>query len=197
MRHLLIAIVLFACAPLMHADLIYTLTEDGCTGGCGPAPYGTVTLKQGTNQVLVSVALSPNENFAGTGAGDALEFNVAGAPAIQSITAGFAVGPAPDTASTFGTFKESVTCNTCKGATGPAGPLQFSVALTGITLSDFVANSKGYYFSADILGSNGKTGNVAANQAPITTPEPASIALFGGGLVVLGIVRRRKATPIA
>src|SRR5581483_3498356 len=172
--------MLFGLVPLMHANLLFTLNQDGCTNGCGKAPFGTVSLAQGTNSVSVTVTLAANENFAGTGAGDALEFNVKGNPTIEttSITNGFAIGPAPDTASTFGSFLESVTCDKismgCKGGNGPTGPLSFTVQLNGITLNDFVANDKGYYFSADILGNNGNTGNVAA-LAGVTvhqTPEP-------------------------
>jgi hypothetical protein len=183
---------LCAFAPLMHADLIYTLNQDGCTGTCGTAPFGTVSLAQGTNSVNVTVTLAADENFAGTGAGDALEFNVAGSPSIGSITSGFSVGPAPDTASTFGSFLESVTCDTCKGAKGPVGPLTFTVSMPGITVNDFTANSKGYVFASDILGNNGKTGNVAA-AAAVTTPEPMTFSLLGAGLLGIGLFKRRLA----
>src|SRR5580765_3456260 len=61
------------------ADTItFNLTQDACTGTCGTAPFGTVTLTDnGSGGVNVSVALKAGENFAGTGAGDALEFNLA------------------------------------------------------------------------------------------------------------------------
>lgn len=94
----------------------YTLDQDGCTGTCGTAPFGTITLTDnGTGtSAYVSVVLTraASENFAGTGAGDALEFNVVGGVInVASITSGFAVGPAPDTASTFGSFLLSVKCS--------------------------------------------------------------------------------------
>ena len=182
---------------MMHADLIFTLDQDGCTSTCGTGPFGTVKLVQGTNSVNVTVTLAPNENFVSTGAGDALEFNVKGNPTVDttSMTSGFAVGPAPNTASIFGQFLESVTCEkiACKGGNGPAGPLSFTVDLNGISVDDFIANDKGYYFAADIMGSNGQTGNVAA-KAGVTvqqTPEPMTFTLLGAGLVGVGLLRRR------
>lgn len=196
-RLALISMLLFGLVPMMHADLLFTLDQDGCSSGCGTGPFGTVKLVQGTNSVSVTVMLAPNENFVSTGAGDALEFNVKGNPTIDtaSITNGFAIGPAPNTASTFGQFLESVTCDKigCKGGNGPTGPLSFTVELGGITVDDFVANDQGYYFAADIMGTNGKTGNVAA-KAGVTvqqTPEPMTFSLLGAGLLGVGLLRRR------
>ena len=109
-------VCVLASATFAHADLIYTLNLDGCTGTCGSAPFGTVQLVQTTSGlVTVTETLSAGENFAGTGAGDALEFNVAGPIMINVLTSGFAIGPAPDTASTFGSFLASVTCTACQG----------------------------------------------------------------------------------
>ena len=75
-------LALLAIAPAMKATTItYTLTQDGCTGGCGTGPFGTIQLTDsgaGSTIVAVLVTLAPGERFAGTGAGDALEFNVAG-----------------------------------------------------------------------------------------------------------------------
>jgi len=101
----LCSVCLLTSATFAHADSIFTLTLDGCTGTCGTAPFGTIQLVQTTpTLVTVTETLSAGERFAGTGAGDALEFNVLGPITINVLTSGFAIGPGPDSASTFGTF---------------------------------------------------------------------------------------------
>lgn len=187
----LIALSMLAAAPQAKATTI-TLTADECTGTCGTGPFGTISLIQTTaTLVTVTLTLSPNERFAGTGAGEALAFNVAGpAITIANITANFAVGPAPASASAFGSFLQSVTCTTCKGgnAGNPAGPLSFTVTrASGVTIADFIPNSKGYLFAADIVGANGNTGNVGAPGGSV--PEPVTLSLMGGGLLMIALRR--------
>jgi hypothetical protein len=66
---------------------------------------------------------------------------------------------------------------------------------SALNLSDFIPNSSGYFFAADVIGPSGNTGEVAANTAPTTdggtpVPEPSSLALLAGGL--LGIQGSRR-----
>jgi len=187
-----------------HADTIYTLNNDQCTGGCGTGPFGTVKLSQSGSSVNVTVTLAAGENFSGTGAGDALEFNLlnfTGPISITNISSGFGIGPSPDTASAFGTFMFSVSCTTCSGGNGPTGPLTFTVGdANGVLESDFATlstippGSVQAYFAADIAGANGNTGNVGATGIPTIsqTPEPSSLMLLGTGVLgAAGVIRRR------
>jgi hypothetical protein len=186
--------------PSGAATLSFLVNQDACTGTCGAAPFGTVTLTDnGTGSsafVSVNLVLSANERFAGGGAGDALEFNVTGPVTITSITSGFGIGPSPDTASAFGTFLHSVTCTACQGgqAGNPAGPLNFNVgSATGVTVTSFIANTGGYFFAADIVGNNGNTGNVAARGPVSGVPEPSSqLLITSSGLLLAGFGLLRK-----
>src|SRR5260370_5688244 len=148
------SVCVLASATFAHADLSYTLNLDGCSfGGCGSAPFGTIQLVQTTpTLVTVTETLSAGEHFAGTGAGDALEFNVNGPITINVLTSGFVAG-GPDSASAFGNFLDSVFLSACQGGkqTNPSGPLVFTVTSAGgVTLGDFVGNSGGYFFASDI-----------------------------------------------
>src|SRR5258706_2394985 len=157
-----------------HA-LIFTLNQDGCTGGCGfgSTVFGTVNLVQGidANHVDITVSLIPPEGFVDTGAGQSLEFNIAGAPAISitNLTNGFVVTGGPVHAGTFGWFDYSVDCggeqpgHCGKGGSAPLpGPLSFTVGTLGaLSPHDFIGNAGGFYFASDIIGPSGATGNVA------------------------------------
>ena len=206
---LLVCLAGFLSVSLAQASTItYTLDINGCSGGggCGAPPYGTVLLDDGGNSgtVTVTLTLASGIVFAGTGAGDAIEFNLPDPHASGLVitpldTVHFELGPAPDTASTFGTFTNSISCKTCQGgqAGNAPGPLVFTVTSTnGISLSDFGHNSGGYYFSSDIaalLPGGTKTGNVAADGPDVVaTPEPATILLTLAGFGLVGLTKVRK-----
>ena len=184
----------------------------------GAGPYGTVTLTQSANDVLVNVALSSDLNFISTGnlnSHSIFAFNWSGASANNIGNISFANGlgatfgvahPAND--SPFGQFDYGIYCtqNCPPGGSqgGYADPLNFTVA--NATVSQFAnlstSGSPNAYFAADVLrvsGTNaGYTGAVGATSPGVvaTVPEPESYAMLLAGLGVMGaVVRRRKSTP--
>lgn len=211
-RYLTISAALLTVVSLQEAKadtiLTYTLTQDGCTGTCGTSPYGTVSLSDNlAGMVTVTLTLKPGETFANTGAGEALEYQLANPNAaglsINVLTAGFTAG-GPATASTFGSFNKSIICSICANGgniNNPTGPLVFTVTDTAkdISLASFVANAQGYFFASDILGTNGNTGNVAAlgpggGGGGGAVPEPSSWWLLTSALAMIeaGRMARRR-----
>jgi hypothetical protein len=172
--------------------LTFTLDTSGCSGaGCaGGPPYGTVTLTGGSGVVNVNVALNSGINFVGNP--PTFGFNLSGNPtiAVSSLTSGWSLVSTTAGSihfSSFGNFEYAVSCDICgSGASNPQpGPLSFNVSASGLDTTSFQETSTGgtaAWFSADVQGTNGGTGNVGSVGSPKQTPpvpEPSSVLLLG------------------
>jgi len=187
----------FAIPSVGLADPItYNLTSDHCTGGCGTAPFGTVTLTQiGANvSVVVDLANGPPNTigWAQTGAGDfqLFKFNATGvALGDISVTQTFAGNNLQANTGTLngdgtGLFAFGISCTTCgNGNLGITSNVVFQVA--NATIADLIGpNNLGNIFVADVFSSQtGNTGPVDASGSPV--PEPSTLVLYGLGLTML------------
>ena len=190
--------------PSARADLVSTLTVDGCSAGsCGAGPFGTVTVHDvDADTVLVTLNLAADEVIAITGAGSPFGFNLDKSASLVASTlsiGGVTTGPSLNGSNTFagglGTFAETIQCNVkadCGSGTSAmlGTPLTFELFNAGgLSTADFIANSSGFLFGADIGIVNSVGAVTATGVVGAPVPEPGSLTSLTGLLLVLGAIR--------
>lgn len=190
---------LVALTPAARAsDITFSSSQGYCC-------FNVDLTQTDADDIFVSVSLTNGATlFANTGNGTnhpGFAFNLAGSAIsfagniVNPVNLGaFTVG---DPGSVFGDFGYMFDIPGSGTSSGVTGPLTFTIHRTGILLTDFTANTDGYYFAADICQASAPgaacTGEAGINTAPTTpsVPEPLSLSLVGGGLLALGLLRKR------
>ena len=205
MRTLGLSLVLSAAVLLLGAGsaraISFEFTSDHCTGGCGTAPFGSVTLNQNGANVDITVHLFSPNFFVKTGAGDfqAFKFNASGV-VLGDITVDQTVSLQTLAAQTGafngdggGMFTFGIACTTCSNGSSSKFNDDIVFHVAGATIADLTAgNNLGNIFVADILSdaAGGGTGNTG--PVDVAVPEPGTAALFGLGLAGLAVAGRRQ-----
>ena len=191
-----------------HADA-FLLTSDHCTGGCGPPPFGQVSVTSPSSGKLDFVVTLFNSNkFVNTGFPLTFGFDLSSTPTItySSLIGGWSI---PDAIPTnkqaaanplyhqhgAGFYEYGVLWGQQGGGHGTPGGLSFEIAATGLTLANIVQNATGQFSVADIIrGTNRNTGNVDASvrgvPGPIAGAGLPGLGAACGGLLMLA--RRRR-----
>jgi hypothetical protein len=197
----LAAVAATAAFPSASHAIVFDLTSDHCTGGCGTAPFGTVDVTQAGANVNFVVDLANGFSWAQTGAADfqLFKFNGTGiAVGDISVTQTFAGQNLQANTGTFngdgtGNFSFGISCSTCgNGALPITSNLVFSVA--NATIADVTApNNLLNIFVADIFGSaTGNTGPVDVSvPGPLAGAGLPGLVMACGGIIALAR-RRRK-----
>ena len=196
---------LFAIAALFglanpepaKADIIFHLTYDGCSGGCGNGQgttnndFGYIDLHQvDATHVLLTEQLNTgvdlDTDFVNTGNGsnhEPLAFNITGASVTitgVSPSTYFTVGPTGDTISGMGVFSNTIACtsNCPSGGSGAdllGDQLMFTTSDgSSLSLSNFTQSTGGFFFASDIIGPSGLTGEVGATGPGVYCDPSAS-----------------------
>jgi hypothetical protein len=180
-----------------HAVSIYPFVFDGCTGGCGVAPYGEVDVNPlSLTSWDVTVKLFGGSTFHDTNDSQhhALVFNLVGAPTIQisGLSSAFSTNGTKTagsySSSPFGSWEYAINYPKIRGPHTNPSSFSFNISSSDLLSLDYKTyQGRKIFFASDISsGQTGNTGNVAA------VPEPATWAMTILGFGVLGAAMRRR-----
>jgi hypothetical protein len=160
-----------AAFPSASHAITFNLTEDHCTGGGGIPPFGSVTLTQNGTMVEVDVDLFGTNAFVKTGSVDfqASKFNasgvVVGDVTVDQNDPGETLAPQTGAFNGDGTGNSlfGIACTTCGKGASDAFTTNVIFHVANATIADLMAaNNLGNIFVANVIGSTGNTGPVAA-----------------------------------
>ena len=202
---------LVACTSLLLVNfaapasaITFDLNEISASN-IGTGSQGLVTLTPNaldpTHKIDVVVSLSDGVLMVDSGGPHTpFVFNLASTVAGSTVTVtsgNFIAASGSQPATPYGDFTNGIAYNGQNGGGhGSHGPLEFVVFnASGITISDFATNSGGYYFAADLYGTGGNAGSVAATST-VAVPAPVVGAglpgLIGACGALLAFARRRR-----
>ena len=180
--------------------------------GTQPSNVGTITLTQnGADSVIIKLALQSGYGIVNTGGPHTpFAFDLSSS-LLSGLSATFVTPQIPADASEF-TLTTSSSSNTpygdfsvgvdYSGGNGSShayyGDLQITLknTTTGLDTTDFLPNTNGVFFSADLTNGVANGGNTGSQAWLIATPrkvpEPATLGLLGAGLIAGAAMRRRS-----
>lgn len=153
-----------------------------CTGSTTAPPYATVGLTLNADK-SITLTVTPTNGYQLKENGNFFGFNYSGGSALTF--AGAKVGKPNGNLSDFGEFDYVLNSISSNGS--------FTVSRAGgfTSATELAqANDYGYLFAMHVYKGS-ITGWAGTNTTPAPTPEPATLALLGTGLVALGGFARR------
>jgi hypothetical protein len=191
------AVVTVSSAVAARADSVVINTPNSGLSGT-PGPYATVNYVLNGSSIDVTVTMAAGFQAFGEGNGNSamFGFNVVGSTAGLSVTN---LSPSNLTANLgggnmdgFGGFDVTISC--CNPPNAING-FSFTVSRTGGFSSAsnlFEASSSGAHFAIHIAPTNGNPTGFAGDTGVPNVPEPASMILFGTGLIGVATGLRRR-----